>query len=119
MHGCGHRTDFTVRHVRDGYQALLDDAPHDRDAALEADLAARDAAAGAWDGADRYWLDHVKHPGSELDRWSSGCCALPGPNQTACNCVFHAPPTDAPEARRFPSRCDSSDLVRSARGVDF
>ena len=50
-----------------------------------------EAAAGAWNGTDKYWLDHRR---SRLSRRAAGCCMLPAQKMTACNCVAFAPPTN-------------------------
>ena len=97
-HGCGHRLDLALEPVRHAYQALLDDQrPAKADGALEAAIAALDADLGGWDGTARYWLDTHK------DQWTSGCCELPGPAQTACACAARDPPAErrARTDRRF------------------
>ena len=115
--------DLQLPHVRDAFQALLDDqrppplapARHHRDGLLhgprgndlEAAIATLDADLGAWDGKDRYWQRETKN------KWTSGCCALPSERQTPCNCVAKAPPSDTPAARAFGSNCARPDLVRA------
>ena len=124
--------DLQLPHVRDAFQALLDDqrppplapARHHRDGTaprhrrdglvrgprgidLEAAIATLDADLGAWDGKDRYWQRETKN------KWTSGCCALPSARQTPCNCVAKAPPSDTPAARAFGSNCARPDLVRA------
>ena len=108
-YACGHRIDLQLEHVRHAYQALLDDMPpaKPRDADLERAIADLDATQGAWDRKDRYWL------AQSGNKWTSGCCALKSPDQTACNCVALNPPDQSPEANRFPSHCDNPGLVRT------